>query len=93
MACRGSAVRIRLAPFRQTPCAARGLFVAGEVAGRPGGAEKRKMKRKINRPQWILIGMLGCSGEGARDGIAVLLPLTDPRQKPREARELTAQHP
>jgi len=33
----------------------------------------------------------GWSGEGARDGIAMLLQLADPRQQLREARELTAQ--
>jgi hypothetical protein len=35
-----------LAPYRQTPCAARGLFVDQGIADRLGGAEKRKIKRK-----------------------------------------------
>jgi len=60
MACRGSAVRIRLAPSCQTPCAARGLFVGQGVAAKPGGAKKRKIKRKTetsNGPPPGAIGM------------------------------------
>ena len=68
-----------------------GVFFVGQWdAGRPGRAEKCP----IDRPEWVPgSGLLSCSGEGARDGIAVLLQLTDPRQQLREVRELPAQHP
>lgn len=48
MACRGSAVRVRLAPSRQTPCAAGSFFVqaARGAAIRPGSAQSSATLRQ-----------------------------------------------
>ena len=89
--------------------APQGVFsVAQGVAGKPGGAKKRKIKRKTeasDRPgprgssrfalaSAKLVALIGpdrngrgCSGEGPRDGIALLLQLADPRQQLWEAPE------
>ena len=70
--------------------APQGFFLLhGKLLAGPAGPKSAKsIAPNGSGSEW-----LDCSGEGARDGIGVVLQLTDPHQQLREARELTAQHP
>ena len=82
---------VRLLALQGVFFVAQGVALAG-----PAGQKSAKSSAKLSQvtapaPQglvqfWSGSEWLGCSGEGAGDGIAVLLQLTDPRQQLREAR-------